>query len=250
MANIIYEGFEQGFGAEYPAAITWLGIRMPLQYETRFLRHFRATDQLLPHQTEMVISRFVDGSASVTLPQLEAEWSAWTAPDRMDFCCSLDDLQLLEQPDLPAMVRFIVHHATPDELVSVASSVGRICRPDEVFELLLVALRNSAIGKTSNIIQAIAQTRHPEAEATLRRHLQTVWSTRSLWDDASFVNWTAFDAMMCIYYLLRLGASPAELEDFVRNLSEHACSGNRERCCKYFAQYYSWLSKPEDRSAV
>jgi hypothetical protein len=106
------------------------------------------------------------------LSQLETEWSAWTARDRIDFCCSIDDLQLLEQPDLPAMVRFIVHHATADELSSVAPSLGRIFPPDEAFELLVVALRNSAIGKTSNIIQAIAQTRHPEADATLRRHLR------------------------------------------------------------------------------
>jgi len=250
MANIVYEGFEQGFGEEYPGAITRLGIRMTLEYETRFLRHFCATDQLLPHRTEMVISRFVDGSASVTLPQLEAEWSAWTAPDRMDFCCSIDDLQLLEQPDLPAIVRFIVHHAAPEELSSVAPSLCRIFRPDEAFELLLVALKNSAIGKSSNIIQAIAHTRHPEAEATLRRHLQSVWLNGSLWDDASFVNWTAFDATTCIHYLLRLGASPTELEDFVRKLSAHPCSRNRERCRKLFAQHYSWLSLPEDRKTA
>src|SRR4051812_22442986 len=97
MDTIIYEGFEQGFGEEYPAAITVLGRRAPLKYETRFLRHFCHAE---PPMSETVISRFVDGSASVSLQQLREEWHTWTDADRTDFCASLSDLEILGQQDL------------------------------------------------------------------------------------------------------------------------------------------------------
>src|SRR6058998_3615882 len=100
MGTIIYEGFEQGFGQEYPPAITVLGVRLPLAYETRFIRHFRSAESYLPHPMQSDISRFVDGSAALTLQQLEREWHSWTQADRLDFCASIETLHLLQQPDL------------------------------------------------------------------------------------------------------------------------------------------------------
>jgi hypothetical protein len=240
MAKLVYEGFEQGFGPEYPAAITILGIRRPLEFETRFIRPFR--EPHLPHPHEFRISRFVDGSASITLSQLERQWATWTEADRLDFCVSIDDLQLLEQPDLPAMVGFIARHGNPDELSAVAPAFCRLFTPAESFELAVLALQRSQVGRTSNIMQAIALTNDLRAQAVLREQLQTIWTEPSLWMDADFVNGVAFDAVNCIWYLMKLSAPPVEFEDAVRRLSAHSCRRVREQCQRLFTKCFPWLA--------
>ena len=243
MATILYQGCEKGFGEDYPAVLTRSGIRFPLNYETRFIRHYRTPDPTLLPNLATDISRFVDGSASITLARLEAEWSNWTPADRMDFCRSLDDLRLLEQPDLPAMVSFLVYHADPTELSAVAPNLKFILGRDEEFSLLLVALQRSRNGDTANIIQAMGLTKHERAQAVIRQHLEALWKDDSLWDDAEFMNWVAFDAVNSIRYLIELGAPSAEFEERVRELSQHSCRRIREKCRQLFAKHYAWLSQ-------
>ncbi len=247
MGTILYENYEQGFGEEYPAVILIRGVRVPLRLETRFIRYFPNPEPWLPRQNDdLEISRFVDGSVTVTLAQLPTEWAAWTEHDRMDFCRSIDDLQLLEQPDLPAMVEFIVHHANYDELSCVAPCVPRIFPQEEAFRLLLVALENSAIGHGTNIVQAIAGTKHPQAIATLRTQLQSVLNHSALWEDASFVNWVAYEGVYCIRYLIELGAPPVEFEELARKFAQHPCRRIRQSCLKLFSRYYAGLDRLAD----
>src|SRR5215471_11629635 len=93
----VYEGFEKGFGDEYPAALTFKGKRVLLERETRFIRYYPNPEPRQPREGDhLEILRFVDGSASLTLSQLENEWDSWTEHDRMDLCRSLHELQLLE----------------------------------------------------------------------------------------------------------------------------------------------------------
>src|SRR6266568_4627529 len=110
------------------------------------------------------------------------------------------------------MLRFIMQHAGPDEWSGVALDAAARLPQDEAFEILVRALRAIELGHASNITQAIAETKHPDAQATLRRHLHAVWQHRDLWDGADFINWLAFEATTCITHLIELGASP---EDFV-----------------------------------
>jgi len=122
--------------------------------------------------------------------------------------------------------------------MSVASELPR----DESFDILLRALLTLDLGHTSNITQAIALTKHPEAEATLRRHLHAVWKHAALWEPAEFINWVAFDATTSISHLIELGTSSAGFEEQVRGLSEHPCPRNRDSCRGFFSKYYSWLT--------
>lgn len=161
----------------------------------------------------------------------------------MDFCSSLDDLRLLEQPDLPAMVSFLVYHADPTELSAVAPNLKFILGRGEEFALLLVALQRSRNRHTANIVQAMALTKHEQAEATIRQHLEALWKEVSLWDDAEFMNWVAYDAVNCIRYLIELGAPSAEFEERVRELSQHSCRRIREKCRQLFAKHYARLSQ-------
>jgi hypothetical protein len=223
------------FGAEYPDAVFVKGIRLPLRRQRRFSRSYHSDE----HEMGSEVSRFMDGSASITALELQAEWPAWTADQRMDFCESCSWLS--SQADFPDMLRFIMTQGAPEDWSGIALSVGAKLPRDEAFDLLLRALGRMSIGRASNIGQAIALTKHPNAAPTLRRHLETVWAHSGLWDDTEFTNWVAFDATTCIAHLIELGVAPADFEAPVRQLVKHPCAGNRRSCRNFLSKHYSWL---------
>ena len=223
------------YGDEYPAAVVVDGVRMPLTREGRFSRSYNSTERKMGSE----ISRFMDGSASITAMQLQCEWSTWTERVRIEFCQSCGWLH--EQPDFPDMLRFIMQHAGPGEWSGIASSVALRLPQDEAFDILLRALRTTDIGRTANITQAIAMTKHPDAEVALRKHLEAVFAHQSLCNDDQFINYVAFDATTCVAHLIELGASPSEFDKQVHLLSEHICSRNRDSCRNFLSKHYSWL---------
>lgn len=224
------------YGDEYPAAIIVDGIRLPLGREGRFARRYRSDDHRMGHD----ISRFMDGSASMDVAELQREWPALTETDRLDFCqgCSW----LRDQPDLPDMIRFVLQQAGPKEWSAIALPVASHLPRDEAFDRLYRALHLVGIGRAANITQAMALTKHPEAEPALRHHLAAILAHDGLWDDAEFVNWVAFDATTCIDHLIGLGAAPVDFEEPVRRLASHACDRNRDSCLGFLGQHYAWLT--------
>src|SRR5437773_6808531 len=138
------------FGDEYPTAVVVDGIRLPLRRERRFSRSYHS-DQ---HKRGSIVSRFMDGSASITASELQGEWHTWSDDQRLDFCQSC--CWLHEQLDYPEMLRFLMEHAGPSEWSGIASSVAVHLPREEAFDILLRALRTTEIGRTSNIGQAIA----------------------------------------------------------------------------------------------
>jgi hypothetical protein len=230
------DALKKEFGDQYPVAVVVDGIRLPLRREGRFMRYYYSSE----HKLGRELPRFMDGSASISLSEVRREWHTWSDHDRIDFCqycCWLH-----EQPDFPDMLRFVVQHASPREWSGVAVSIGSYLPRDEAFDILVRALRTAEIGNTSNIGQAIAITKHPEAESTLRHHLQIILAHRGLWDNAEFSNWVAFDAITCIGHLIELGAEPREFEEHVRQLAEHACAGNRRSSRTFLSKHYGWLT--------
>lgn len=229
------EDLKKRFGDEYPAAVITDGIRMPLRRERKFSRSYRSDE----HKMGSEISRFMDDSATITALELQREWPSWTGDVRTDFCGSC--CWLHEQPDFPEMLRFIMQHGGPEHWSGIALSVASHLPCDEAFDTLARALQSTAIGKTSNVAQAIAQTKHPNADAALRDHLAVLWAHPALWDAADFLNWVGFDATTCIAHLIELGAPSADFTEQVRQLSEHVCSRNRESCRNYLSKHYSWF---------
>ena len=225
------------YGEEYPAAVMCNGIRMTLRRESRFSRSYHSDE----HKTGCEESRFADGSASITALELEQEWDKWTEDMRVDFCQSCDCLSVL-QADFPEMLRFIMQHGRPEHWAGIAMSVASLLPRDEAFDTLVRALHNAELGpNTANIAQAIAHTKHPDAEITLRKHLAVLWERPALWDGADFVNSVAYAAMTCIVHLIELGAPPSDFTEQVRRLSEHVCLRNRGSCRKRLSKRYSWL---------
>ncbi len=223
------------YGEEYPAAVTVNGLRMVLRSERRFARSYDSAD----HKNGCEISRFMDGSASITAIELQNDWLNWTDTERLDFCNSC--CWLNGQSDFPEMLRFIMRNGCPEHWAGIALSVASHLPCDEAFETLVRALHNTDIGRTSNLTQGIAKTKHPHAIVTLRNHLATLWASPDLWNNNDFLNWVGFDATTCIEHLIELGASPSDFTEVVRQLSEHVCSRNRESCRNFLSKHYSWL---------
>jgi hypothetical protein len=224
------------YGDEYPAAVMMDGIRLLLRRERRFSRSYHSDE----HKIGSEVSRFMDGSASITASELQREWPSWADDMRSDFCQSIPWLH--DQADFPEMLRFIMQHGSPEHWEGVALSVASRLPSEEAFDILVRALQSVNLGQTSNVSQAIARTKHPDAEVTLRRHLTALWTHPALWDDADFINWVGFDATSCIAHLIELGAVPSEFSEQVCRLSEHVCSHNRQSCRNFLSTYYPWLT--------
>jgi hypothetical protein len=187
-----------------------------------------------------MVSRFMDRSASMTVEQLKREWPTWTNWQRKDFCQSCNWLD--KQADYVDMLRFIVAHGGTEEWGSAFAVWAASNLPsEEAFSFLVRALQARGNGTSSNLIQGIATTKHPDADRILRQHLHAIWSDLTLWNDDDFLNWGALDATCCIKCLIELGSSPADFEEYVRKLSQHVCSGNRDSCRKHLFKFYSWL---------
>jgi hypothetical protein len=157
-------------GDEYPQAVTLNGIRMTLVRETEFSRRYATADK----KRYFSISRFMDGSASISLLEVEAGWPSWSGTQRLDFCgaCSA----LTGQNDFPDILRFVVRDADVTLVSAIANKVAHSLPRDEAFEFLRTALRTADGDGTANITQALARTGHPEAKALLLAHLTRLWT--------------------------------------------------------------------------
>src|SRR5262249_27900218 len=138
------------FGDEYPAAVISDGIRYPLRRERRFSRTYQTDKQKMT----IWLSRFMDGSASITASELKKEWPDWTDDIRRDFCqfCSW----LHGQADFPEMLRYIMQHGEPAHWSGIALDVASQLPRDEAFDTLVRALGRAEPGRSSNIGQGIA----------------------------------------------------------------------------------------------
>ncbi len=226
------QNFRKSFGEEYPAAVMRDGIRMALQRENRFSRHYHSKE----HKTGCVISRFIDNSASITASELKREWATWPKDLQIDFCQSSH--WLFNQDDFQEMLRFILHYGNSNHWSAIALNVASYLPQQEAFDALVRALHNTEIGHTSNLTQGIAKTKHPSVEAVLRKHLSLIWKHPALWDDSTFLNWVAYDATNCIFRLIEVGAPPKEFAEQVQRLSQHVCSGNRESWHSRLSKHY------------
>ncbi len=241
MENTLYADWIKPLGEEYPAAIAIGRTRIPLAYESRFTRHYLETKPDV--QSHIGISRFLDGTASITLQQLKAEWSTWSDADRADFCASMHALQNIAQEAFAEIVRFLLNNADVNKLGQVVLGLPRwqTFPPDETLRLLIGVLQRSSPGKARGVIRAIALTKHPEAEATIRQHLAGIVADPVTWVDADFFNNKALDLAYCVLGLLKLGAPPNDFVEIVRRLTEHACERNREWCRSNLAKHYRWI---------
>jgi ribosomal protein S18 acetylase RimI-like enzyme len=227
----------QLYGPEYPQAVTTLGRRLTLASERRFTRSYGSADQGFV----TLVSKLQDGTAAITLEELKAQWAAWPQADRDDFLAACNGL--FRQRDYPDMLRFLMAQHDPQVWSALALDVAGFLPQEEAFGLLVEAFHRTD-AHTANLTQGIAATKHPGAAALLDQHLDELWAHPGLWEDDSFTNWIAFDAICCLAHLLDLGIAPADHEDKARRLSQHVCAGTRQSCAGFLGKHYDWMPKP------
>ena len=226
------------FGDEYPDAVNLLGMRLPLVREGRFLRQYYSEEK----RHASVVSKFEDGSASITLDELRGQWPTWAESEKREFLNASQGLQ--GQGDYPDILRFLMDRGGFEVWSALALQAAGWLPRDEAFGLLARALA-AVESHSANITQGIAATRHPDALGLLDAHLESLWSHPDLWDDDPFVNWRAYDAICCIEHLIQLGVSTDKYQDRARALSAHASAGTRESCGAHLGRHYDWLPKPD-----
>lgn len=229
------EDIKRVWGDEYPAAVTLNGIRMPLSRETRYARHYYNAEK----RQGAGISKFSDGSASISLDELKSEWPKWDDAQRNDLAWNIGYLN--NNSDLPEILRFLMRSEDSDHWSAVASTVSYRLPQPEAFELLRSALAHAPAGRSANITQGISLTKHPQAMPLLRKHLADLIVSKDFPNDDPFNNFVAYDAICCVSHLIDLGASPAEFEESVRILANHRCAGTRKSCRDHLKKYFDWL---------
>lgn len=229
------EKLKKCFGDEYPKAVIRSDVRFPLTEERLFSRSFQHPDL----KQGYMVSRFMDGSAGIDFGELTSNWFNWSDFEKVDFCqeCSW----LSGQEDFPDMIRFVMRHGSQRHWSAIATEIASELPKFEAFDFLLSAFESAPPGWRSNLLQGLALTKHSSASELLRDHL-CVWVADPLtWQPDEFMNDLAGEAIVCIDGLIRLGASPIELEHHVCRLAEHDCKGTRRSCRGYFSKHYPWL---------
>lgn len=227
------------YGSDYPEAVEVNGVRLPLTRESRFLRSYDNKEAKLG----TVVSRFMDGTAEISLFELKEAWPQWSRLERYDFTSAAGWLH--DHPEFADMMRFVLEEGNQDDFSAVALQVASALPTDEAFQRLSAILQGMPIGKSANIGQAIAHTKHADAPDLLREHLRKTLGDSRLLDPDDFLNWVTYDAICCIEHLLELGLSTSEFEDDVRRINRHPSSKTIDSLRRRLAKWYPWLGEPE-----
>ena len=124
------------------------------------------------------MSRFMDGSASITMEELSACWDTWPYGEKLDFC---NALAWMEEPPLSDVLRFVMKNG--DEMLwrqAVALEIAVHLPASESVPFLLAACENSELGQGNNFFQALAHTDYENRLSVLRDRLEQLLATNQL----------------------------------------------------------------------
>jgi len=205
--------------------------KMKLSRETRWHRKYALEEP----KSFYMESKFRDGSASITLAQLEAEWPKWSDSERVDFCQEVGSATF---PYLPDILRFVMRHGEVGHWSAIALDIVAFLPADEAIPFLKDAYVHCEIGHAANILQALSKSGAPEAHKIHRAYLEQVWVHADLLKQEQHINGIASEAVFCIAHLLGLGEPAAEFEDKFKVLASHPNEVNREMAKGFLGKYF------------
>src|SRR5437870_5559505 len=104
--------------------------KMSLHSDTRWSREYRSADGGF----RRFESRFLDGTATVTLDELQAEWPGWNERERLDLCRAFSCGA--EVPEREDILCFLVRHGDHYVSTTIASNVARYLPAAEAVPVL------------------------------------------------------------------------------------------------------------------
>jgi|CXWL01.1.fsa_nt_gi hypothetical protein len=211
------------------------GIEMDLVRESRWSRKYHSKDKNQGYGE----SKFMDGTASITLPELQAEWKKWDRIERLDFAYNI---AWADKDILPDILRFIMSNGSFEDWSGCALSISSHLPKEESIPFLTKACKECPAGKSSNLLQALAHTKAPGVLVALRECLEQLWSNDALYVGEGWNNWIAFDAACCMQYMLELGEPAEALREKYEVLKKHANEHLRSTAMGYLSKYFQELA--------
>ena len=198
------------------------GPQESLYEDSRWSRQYRSADG----RHVRFESRFQDGTATVTLSELETEWPRWNQH------CAAD------VPDRAEILRLLIKNGDHSVWSLIASNVAMFLPATETVPFLKQRCLTAKVGEGANYFQALALTKGSDGLDFLRDCFTRVWNTDGLLDDADFCNWVAHDAIWCINYMIELGEDAASLRSAYETLKSHTCASTREQAQKWLSKHF------------
>jgi hypothetical protein len=223
-------------GPHYPSYLGSGSSRKPLIRERRWSRHFGT------RKSVAVVSRFEDGSASITYDELCTGWATWSRYDRIDFCQNCTWLR--GQHDLPDILGFIAANGDPYEWSGVALSIAYTLPTEEAFATLEGMFEASVIGTRSNLVQAIGILEHASSLELIVADIRALAPLEATWHPDDFVNWHASELICAVQSALDLGANVADYTDLVGRLASHPCPANAAEARRDLCHHYPEVLAP------
>jgi hypothetical protein len=207
--------YVDSLGDEYPRAVNVQGMRMPLARESRFLRVYR--DDV--HGAAMEVSRFMDGTATMTPSVLDAEWTGWDEELQVELCKGLWWVDA--EDDREEMLRFVMRRGNPRHWSAVAPSVACYLEDEEAFALLWKAVEDSG-GIVSGMVKGLLGLAPETPYSMIMRILDRWLQNPLIWSQEEAGIALANDALKAFGHLRRDPcAMTSGIEKKMRELGKH-----------------------------
>lgn len=204
---------------------------MELIRETKWSRLYSMEDL----QTKMYESKFADDSASITVEQLQVEWTQWSPTERADFSEAVTQARF---PHLPDVLRFIIKRGDFETWSAIANCCVRQLPAAEAMAFVTDVCQRCPVGKGVKFFQALALSKSPQTLPILRKCLERCWNDPQFLDSDSMFDWASYDAVSCMEYLLQLGEPPATLAAKYRILINHPNNLSRQNAINRLGPFY------------
>lgn len=204
---------------------------MELTKETRWSRHY--ADPML--QIKLVQSRFADGTAAITIQELENDWHLWDLRDKLDFAHAVTEAKFDYLPDV---YRFIIREGGFETWSAIASWVVRTLPREEYLDWLIDACKQVPVGEGEKLYQAMALTQSAKSVPVLKECLQRTWADRRLMAEDTLFDKPANDAAIIIECLRQLDYDSPDLWEKYEALSHHPINLNKQGAINRLSMFF------------
>ena len=211
------------------------GKRRPIMRETRWSRTRGYSDETTTYTS--FESKFLEGTASITLAELSQLWLAWNTEEKLDFSLAIACDESLKHAEV---LRFLMKNGDHVVWSTIAPSVARGLPKKESLPFLRARCEETEVGTAgANYYQALTMAGDPDALRRLKEWLNRIMQDPRLGKQEPTRNYIALDLVWCIKYLLELGEPPETLRQYYELLTNHPNPYSRryaqDRLSEYFA---------------
>ena len=203
-----------------------------LTKETRWSRTYSDENG----QGHHIVSRFRDGSASITMEELSACWDTWPEGEKLDFC---NELGWMKEPLISDVLRFVMKKGDETLWQAVALEIAGHLPSNESVPFLMAACENSELGQGANFFGALARTDYPKKREVLQHRLKELVGHSDFGiRGQEYFNRVANEAVNITNDLLELGANPDDLRPVYLQLKDHPHDFVRQITRNFLSKYF------------